>query len=138
MTVKEWLNRGYGLEREIRRITNERLKAYAQLFGKACKGSEKVQTSRINRTEEQYIKYLEYDEKLNKRIDELYDIKQEILTVIDNVEDNRLRELLIARYVNFQKWEEIADSFGYDVRHIFRLHRRALAEAEKKLIENEN
>lgn len=135
MTVKEWLNRGYRLEREIRRLSNERVKAYERIFERGGNDGEKVQTSKTNRTEELYARYLEYDEKLNKRIDELYRVKAEILTAVDAVEDSLLREILIARYINFQKWETIADMVGYDVRHVYRLHRRALDMTEKMIFD---
>lgn len=126
MDIKAWLNRGFRLEREVRRLTDERARAYARIFSCAPADGERVQTSRSNVTEEKYAQYLEYDARLNERIDELYAVKSEILEAILTVENNTLREVLIARYINFQRWEEIADSMGYVVRHVLRLHGRAL------------
>lgn len=42
---------------------------------------------------------------------------------MDNQEDKRLLEL---RYLHFMKWEEIADSMGYSIRNVHRIHNRAL------------
>lgn len=133
MTVQEWLNRGWHVEREIKRLTKARAAAYGALLGVGEQDGEKVQTSKKNVTEERYLKYLAYDEQLDKSIDELYEVRQEIFQVINEIEDNRLRELLIARYISFHKWEEIADALCYDIRHVFRLHRLAL-EAAGQLI----
>lgn len=131
MTAKEWLNRGYFIEREIEKLQEERERAYNALFAVQKYSGVKVQTSRTNKTQELQNKLIEYDEELNSRIDHLYDVKQEILNVIGKVENNSQRELLLARYISFHKWEKIAAALHYDVRHVYRLHQKALKAAEK-------
>ena len=123
------------LEKEICRLSNERVKAYERIFAVGGQGGEKVQTSRTNVTEQLYADYIDYDNKVNERIDKKYKVRGEILEVIDAVEDGRLRFLLFARYMEFQKWETIAELMGYDTRHVFRLHRRALDIAERIIAE---
>ena len=110
------------------------LKAYNAMFGAGSASAlpdDKVQTSRRNMTEARYLKYLEYDELLDKSIDRLYDVKRGILEVINCVEDERLRMILTMRFIKYRKWEDIAEELCCEPRHIYRLRRLALAEAER-------
>ena len=129
MTVKEWLNRGYRIDCEINALLSEREKA----FNLACKvsappcDSERVSTSGGNGSEQRFIKYADYSRLINQRVDELYEIKREILTVISRVESNTYRTLLTMRYVQFATWESIAESMKYSEKWVREhLHKNAL------------
>ena len=50
------------------------------------------------------------------------------MSAIDKVEDYRLHDLLVNRYINFYTWEKIAEDMDYSVVHIYRLHGQALKE----------
>lgn len=134
MTVKEWLNRGYKLDKEINALLEEREKT----FNEACKMSappsdnERVSGTHANSTEEKYIRYAEYSRMIDSRIDELYAVKQEILTAITAVNNNTYRTLLILRYIRFKTWEQIAEEMNYsDVWVRTKLHSKALHEVSK-------
>ena len=71
---------------------------------------------------------LQYD--INKDIDNLVDLKEEIAQVINGVERTDLRMILEKRYICLQGWEEIAADMCLDLRWLCRLHGRALAVAE--------
>jgi DNA-directed RNA polymerase specialized sigma subunit len=58
----------------------------------------------------------------------LIELKAEIESKINSVENLKLRELLKCRYLDFKSWEEIAYLNGYSWRHVFRLHEKALDE----------
>ena len=74
-----------------------------------------------------FINYASYSEMIDNRIDELYAIKQEILQAINLVDDGTLRTLLIARYINFGTWEQIAVDLHYSYVHIVHnLHPKSL------------
>ena len=66
-------------------------------------------------------------------IHELYRVKHEALEVIEKVPDDKLRELLLLRYISVMTWEEIAVSMGLSYRHVCRLHGDALSQAKKYL-----
>lgn len=68
------------------------------------------------------------EETINKDIDDLVELKAEIESKINSVENLKLRELLKCRYLDFKSWEEIAYLNGYSWRHVFRLHELALDE----------
>lgn len=136
MTVKEWLSRGYKIDREINALLSEREEAFAL----ACKVSappsdnEKVSATTGNGSEARFIKYADYSKLIDRRIDELYRIKSEIMTVITLIDNNTYRTLLIMRYVQFKTWEQIAEGMGYSDKWVRTyLHKMALEVCEKSL-----
>ena len=127
MTTKERLNRGRNLNEEI----NALIKAKEKALYDACNVSitydkERVQTSQNNSTEAKFTRFVDYSKAIDDRIDELYKIKHEIFKAISAVENGAYRTLLIERYINFESWEQIANSMNYDRRQITRLHGEAL------------
>lgn len=127
MTAKQWLNRGYRINEEIDELMREQKQALLQATSTALGGGEKVQSSNGNTAERRFVNYAAYSETIDKRIDELYAVKNEILTAINSVDDNTLRELLILRYIKFYTWEEIAEKMNYSYVHVVHnLHPKAL------------
>lgn len=51
---------------------------------------------------------------------------REIITVIDNMSDNKRANILEAWFINGDNPETIAENEGYTVRHIFRLYAEAM------------
>lgn len=129
MTVKEWLNRGYWIDREINALLREQERSLVLATKTtAATDGERVQTSRGNSAEARFINYADYTNLIDERIDELYAIKREIITAINRVGDNTLRQLLIHRYIEFMRWEKIAEEMHYSYVHVVHtLHPRALA-----------
>lgn len=128
MTVKEWLNRGWKLNKVIQELTEAKERAETL----ACKITsnterERVQSSPGNTSERHFINYTEYAQLLNDEIELQMSILKEITETINKVEDNTYRTLLIARYVNFKTWEEIAGEMNYSWKHVACvLHKKAL------------
>ena len=129
--IKQWLSRGYWAQKDREKLEEDRAKAYSDLLGASASEGEKVQTSKTNTVEKKYVKYIDYDNRLKKQIDKLYDIKTEIETVLSEVEDSKLRTLLRMRYILFYRWGDIALEMNYDERHIYRLHKTALQSADR-------
>lgn len=107
MNIKDWLNRGYHLDEEIRAIQAARDRTSEQACGTTAN----------------------YMRELDARLSKLLKTEHEIQDVINRVEDATLRTLLIERYINYKTWDQIAACLWYDVRHIYRLHARALKAA---------
>lgn len=127
MTVKEWLNRGIDLNSRIEDLKREAEKT-RDLAVKVTGNiqEDKVQTSKRNTSEERFVKYASYTDEINKKIDELVEIKREIFSAINSVEDPILNRLLFLRYIEFEIWEQIAIDMHYSYRQICRLHGKAL------------
>lgn len=58
-------------------------------------------------------------------------VHDELKAKIGLIEDTDLRLVLELRYLNFRSFTDIADFLCWSVRHVYRLHQRALAEFAK-------
>lgn len=66
-------------------------------------------------TPEQLVKKLNsYQHRINKKIDELIDRKQEAMSVIERITESKYRALLTHRYLSNFRWSTIADLMGYN------------------------
>lgn len=111
MTVKDWLNRARRLDYEINALQRAKGNAWDQVISitSAPTGITVTQTKNPHK----FDRLVELTDKIDRRIDELCNVKAEILAVIEQVEDTTLRQLLIERYINCQTWERIAVDLGY-------------------------
>ena len=73
---------------------------------------------------------------INGDIDALVDLKREILACIRAVADPEHQMLLEQRYLCFQPWERIAESLGYSINNIYRMHSKALSEVTVPKVES--
>lgn len=71
-------------------------------------------------------KIVDLQEEINKDIDALVDLKAEIYSVVQSIENVECRTLLELRYLSFMRWEEIAVQLNYGMENVYRLHRKAL------------
>ena len=71
-------------------------------------------------------KITDLENEINADIDNLLNIRKEIVKAINTVEDSTLRTLLELRYINCKKWEQIAVEMDYTYQWICELHGRAL------------
>jgi hypothetical protein len=51
---------------------------------------------------------------------------QDIRNKINSLDNVKLQAILQKRYLNYQKWEQIALDMNYHINHIWRLHKKAL------------
>ena len=127
MTPKEYLSQYGWIERNIRRLEEEKERwrqralhitpSWSDAPG-GSSGEDKVQTA----VEKACI----IEDKIVAEIDRLIDLRQEIITVIAAVLDPVQRELLERRYIQLQSLERIAVEMNYSYRQILRLHGWAL------------
>lgn len=72
-------------------------------------------------------KVLEIDAEINREVDELQTVRQEIRAALNQLEDENLELLMEYRYIDGMTWERIAEKMHYSWRHTCRLHGEALA-----------
>ena len=127
MTAKEYLNRvrrqNYILkqtEKELNEIRADILTLRASIL------SEHVSGSKNSDTADKYIRLESYMEKVNAEWDKLIDMRNAAKDLIGAMTDPMHRAVLYARYINGQRWEDIAMDMHYSWKGIFKLHGQAL------------
>lgn len=128
MTPKEYLSQYGQLNREIDRLLEEKARWMALALRATPSLSEEPKGGgrpggRIPAAVE---KIAEWEEKINEKIDRLVKLRQEIEERVRCIQDPKQREVLLRRYVQGQKWEQIALSMNYSYMQICRIHGAAL------------
>ena len=126
MTTKQWLQRAWNIEKEIRDLCDRKKKVFEDLTRATPSYDAKAGSSSADSGDGKYMKLVEYARRIEEKTDLLYDIKCEIDEAIESVPDARLRRLLKLRYIDFYTWEKIAEKMNYDLRWVHRLHKKAL------------
>ena len=130
MTNKEYLRQAYRLDQKINSDIEEvaRLREMAGIISSPVLG-DKVQTSR-NR-DGLFVRNMEkillLEEKINREIDVLVDLKSQMRDVIAAVQDTDERMVLRYRYIHNLTWEQIGNELNADKSTIRRWHGSALA-----------
>lgn len=126
--ARTYLEQAYRIDQRI----NSKIEQEASLHNLATKANS-TQTDmpgspsrNIHRMEDIIVKIVDLENEINQDIDMLVDLKTEIMQVIKKVDDLELQTLLEQRYLNFRTWEQIAVDMGYNVRHLYRMHDKAL------------
>lgn len=130
MTAKEYLSQAYRLDQRI----NSKIEQVASLNELATKCTSTLtgmprNPNRASSTMADAVgKIIDLQNEINRDIDRLVDLKREIVTVIKAIENPEYQTLLEKRYLCFLTWEKIAVDMGYDLRWLYRIHKRALDE----------
>lgn len=130
MTTKEWLEQVRHLDKAVNVRCDElyRLKCQCEKITPTISGMPKCGGAR----EDVYIRYAEKREEVNGAVDELAELRAEVVEAIGAVRDETLRDLLTHRYIDGWEWGRIADKLGrtLDMTRT-KLHYRAIDELEK-------
>ena len=132
MTAKEYLGQAYRLDQRI----NSKLEQVMSLRDLATKATSTLSdvapsgTRNVHRMEDIIVKIVDLENEINRDIDNLVDLKREMVSVIKAVSNTELQTLLELRYLCFKTWEQIAVIMGYDLRYIHKLHNRAVEECK--------
>lgn len=135
MNAKEYLSQAFQLDQRI----NSKLEQVSMLRDLALKTTSVLQDDKVQNTKQQspmesaLVKLMCLEEEINDDIDQLIDLKRELATFVSEIENPSYRLLLELRYLSGSTWEEVAAIMGYDVRWVYRLHRKALKEATERL-----
>ena len=80
----------------------------------------------VPKVEQAAVMICDIENEINERIKQLSELYMRILNAIETVDDINLQNLLHRRYIQGQKWEEIAVNMHYSYMHVCRLHGQAL------------
>jgi len=135
VNAKEYLSQAFQLDQRI----NSKLEQVSMLRDLALKTTSVLQDDKVQNTKQQspmesaLVKLMCLEEEINDDIDQLINLKRELATFVSEIENHSYRLLLELRYLSGSTWEEVAAIMGYDVRWVYRLHRKALKEATERL-----
>ena len=127
MTAKEYLNRVRRQNYILKQTEKELNEIRADILTlRASSLSEHVSGSKNSDTADKYIRLESYMEKGNAEWDKLIDMRNAAKDLIGAMPDPMHRAVLYARYINGQRWEDIAMDMHYSWKGIFKLHGQAL------------
>ena len=128
MTAKQYLKQARYLDERI----NTKITQVSSLHDLATKATSTLSdmpggsTRNTHRMEDIIIKILMLENEINTDIDRLVDLKNEILSVLNRIDDAECRLLLEKRYLNWESWEDIAAELCVSTPSVYRLHEKAL------------
>lgn len=137
MTAKEYLSQAHRLDQRI----DSKLDQVASLNTLATKatstmtGLPRNPSPAASRLEEVITKIMDLEDEINRDIDELVDLKRQIVKLVKRIENPELQTVLEKRYLTFMSWEQMAVDMGYNIRHIYKLHLAALDAFDKVMLE---
>lgn len=129
MTTKEWFSRGRRLDAHIDSLLRTRQKLRDDLTSTTVRYTGDVVDG--TRDPHKFDALVDLEDMIDREVDRLYAVKQEIITVVLRLGDTRYQDLLMKRYVDIKTWEQIAVEMNYTYRRITQLHGEALKAAEE-------
>ena len=128
MTAKEYLGQAYRLDQRI----NSKLEQVLSLRDLTTKATATMSdmpgggSRNVYKMQDIIGKIIDLENEINADIDQLVDLKREMVAVIKSVIDPECQTLLELRFLCFKTWEQIAVDMGYSIQHIYRLRDKAL------------
>lgn len=129
MTAKEYLGQAYRLDQRI----NSKLEQVLSLRDLTTKATATMSdmpgggSRNVYKMQDIIGKIIDLENEINADIDQLVDLKREMVAAIKTVENPEYQTLLELRYLCFKTWEQIAVDMGYSTRNIYKLHDTAIA-----------
>ena len=80
----------------------------------------------LQQMESRVVKIVDLEREINAEIDELVDLKRDIMEVVKAVDDPELQTLLELRYLCFKDWPDIACEMHCSESNVYKVHSRAL------------
>jgi len=129
MTAKEYLGQAYRLDQRINSKL-EQVLSLRDLTKKATatmSGMPGSSSPNVHKMQDIIVKIVDLENEINADIDQLVDLKREMVAVIKAVKNPEFQTLLELRYLCFKTWEQIAVDMQYSTRNIYKLHDSAIA-----------
>ena len=128
MTAKEYLEQAFQIDQRI----NSKIAMVDSLNMLATKATTTISDMPRNPNRATSMmgdaveKIIDLQLEINSDIDQLVDLKRDMIKAIKTVENTEYQTILEFRYLCFKTWAQIAAEMGYNVRHIYRIHEEAV------------
>lgn len=123
--AKEWLNRNFGLWKQLKSLNHKR---ESQTFANISQYEAGFSSTTGNSSESKMLSYAELNSRIEKIEKKLKIGDSQTKAIIDKVENSLYWSILTERYIDRKGWDEIAKNHNYSRSHIFRVHGEALVE----------
>lgn len=132
ITAKQYLKELKRLDTSIQSKMQEKKDLYFGTVGAIRMDKEQVQASGSNDMIPNLIERVAaLEQEINREIAVFVDRKHEIIAQINMLTNETHVSLLLKRYVEYKRLEEIAAEMGYTYKYVSRIHGYALQEFEK-------
>ena len=137
MTAKQYLQQAFQMKKKIAAIQADilRLEAAATDCSPNLTGMPHNPNPSHSRMADIVCKIIDRKAALEQKVEELEVLAKEIEYKISLLDNEDYRTILYKRYVEGAEWEDIAMDMHYGISWIYTLHRKALAEFEKSVVE---
>lgn len=129
--VKYYLNQVYRIEKMLKMLEREYNQKVKEIDNISISNSEIKLNSVSSKVENKVIELLALENDIKECKIKKEVAIDEISKVIDKVDDETLKKLLKLRYLEFRKWDSIAEILNYSEQHTHRLHNKALKIIDK-------
>ena len=128
MTAKEYLSQGRHLDARINDKLHqvEQLRLMAEKATAMLGGIPNSGTPNVSGLQDTICRIVDLEAEISRSVDQLIELRREIMHAIDAVPNAEYRTLLSMRYLSFRSWQDIAESMGYNEKYVYELHGKAL------------
>jgi predicted AlkP superfamily phosphohydrolase/phosphomutase len=140
MTAKQYLQQAFRLNQRIESNREEiaRLRALVTSIGSPDLSVDKVQGGgNQDRLGQTIAKIIDFERELEAEIQNYVSLRREIHNRINAIQEEDLKLILQKRYLNFQKWGQLAVDMNYSFRNVMYLHKQALNVFTEKFLSDE-
>lgn len=133
MRAKTYLQQIRRLDRKInnKQIQLESLRELVTSITPILKDINVQSNGSQDRLGDTMAKIIDLQNEINNEIDLYVNRKLEAIKLINAMEDDVSINILIQRYINYKRWDEIADNLNYTRQGVLKKHGQALLNFEK-------
>lgn len=131
MTAKQFLGRARWADKEIVSLMRTRDETFDRLTH--ITQSYDGDGAQATKDPHKFDSYVALEQKLDQMIDDLCDIKLEIINVLSQLKDTRELMILKSYYVDLKTWERTAADCGLSWTHTMRLRKSAIKNVDAVL-----
>ena len=125
---KAILKQYIGLEKRIARLLDEKKKWKEKAEAISPVYSDMPKAGGCDKIQNAVCQIVDLEQDINREIDAQIDLRRRIKAAVKQMDDEKLRDVMMYRYIDGLKLEEIAIEMSYSYMHIYRLHKKAISE----------
>ena len=125
---KAILKQYIGLEKRIARLLDEKKKWKEKAEAISPVYSDMPKAGGCDKIQNAVCQIVDLEQDINREIDAQIDLCRRIEAAVKQIDDEKLRDVMMYRYIDGLKLEEIAIEMSYSYMQIYRLHKKAISE----------